>query len=75
MEYSGFDYDYDELFEMTLINVVNNWDQIEQNENIMNQLKSNRLLKSKPIENYQHVFTYLLLCKYLLSFPHVPIIY
>lgn len=67
---------YDDLFKLTLINVMSNWSLIQQDEKIMNGLRNNKLctqLKSDPLIDEQliqaNVLTYQLICMYLLSLP------
>ncbi len=68
---------FDDLFEMTLINVINNWDLIQHEEIIIDAIKNDRLYTKLKKNNSMccdqliqaNVLTYHMICKYLLSFP------
>ena len=74
---------YEELYQITLTNVINNWKFVQQNEEIMEHLKNNKLcsrLKGSDYSNNDewiqaNVLSYQIICKYLLSLPHESLYY
>lgn len=70
---------YDELFNITLINILNNWDMVQQNKTVINTLKNNpmytKLAESEIMECDQltqaHILTYYMLCIHILSIPNI----